>query len=444
MSLESKILWYEGMFLSPQHFQQQERYLERYVESKCSAYGAYGWGLQEFELDQELLKLGKLGVIHAHGVFPDGTPFRFPEIDEAPPVLDVPENIHNETVYLGIPVKRPGAMDVVSDTGNQGLARFYSYEHEIRDVTTDSGENLSLDVGKLRIRLLLESDDRSGYACIGVVKISESREDKNIILDEQFIPTCLDIKVSSKLDGFLSELVGLLHHRAEAIAGRLADANRGGTAEVADYMMLQLINRIEPLCQHLSQMKGLHPVSLYTELVQIVGELSTFVASQKRPPMLPVYLHDELQATFIPLMDSLRGGLSMVYEQTAVSLNLVEKKYGIRVAQISDRSLIGNAMFVLAARANVKDASLQNALAAQLKIASVERIRQLVNAGMPGIPMKVLPVAPRQIPFHSGFTYFELDRQSPLWKELQKSGGIAMHVGGDFPGLEMEFWAIRQ
>ena len=444
MSLESKILWYEGMFLSPQHFQQQERYMERFVESKCLAYGVYGWGLQEYELDQQLLKLGKLSVIHSKGVFPDGTPFSFPDVDAPPPVIDISENIHDEIVYLGIPVKRPGAMDVTSESGNQGLARYYSFEHDIRDVSTESGQNMSLDVGKLRIRLLLESDDRSGYACIGITKISESREDKNILLDDQYIPTCVDTSVSQKVDGFISELVGLLHHRAEAIAGRLADANRGGTAEVADYMMLQLINRIEPLCLHLSHMQSLHPVDLYKELIQIVGELSTFVSTQKRPPLLPVYLHEDLQSTFLPIMDSLRGGLSMVYEQTAVSLNLVEKKYGIRVAQISDRSLIGNSMFVLAARADVKAASLQNGLAAQLKIASVERIRQLVNAGMTGIPIKVLPVAPRQIPFHSGYTYFELDRQSPLWKELQKSGGIAMHVGGDFPGLELEFWAIRQ
>jgi len=444
MSLESKILWYEGMFLSPQHFQQQERYMERFVESKCLAYGAYGWGLQEYELDQQLLKLGKLSVIHSKGVFPDGTPFNFPDVDAAPPVIDISENIHDEIVYLGIPVKRPGAMDVTSESGNQGLARYYSFEHDIRDVSTESGQNMSLDVGKLRIRLLLESDDRSGYACIGITKISESREDKNILLDDQYIPTCVDTSVSQKVDGFISELVGLLHHRAEAIAGRLADANRGGTAEVADYMMLQLINRIEPLCLHLSHMQSLHPIDLYKELIQIVGELSTFVSTQKRPPLLPVYLHEDLQTTFLPIMDSLRGGLSMVYEQTAVSLNLVEKKYGIRVAQISDRSLIGNSMFVLAARADVKATSLQTGLAAQLKIASVERIRQLVNAGMTGIPIKVLPVAPRQIPFHSGYTYFELDRQSPLWKELQKSGGIAMHVGGDFPGLELEFWAIRQ
>jgi type VI secretion system protein ImpJ len=54
-----------------------------------------------------------------------------------------------------------------------------------------------------------------------------------------------------------------------------------------------------------------------------------------------------------------------------------------------------------------------------------------------------LPVAPRQIPFHVGVTYFEIDRNSPFWKEMQTSGGLALHVAGDFPNLEMTLWAIR-
>ena len=33
MSLSSKVIWSEGMFLNPQHFQQ-------YIDAKCSALGA--------------------------------------------------------------------------------------------------------------------------------------------------------------------------------------------------------------------------------------------------------------------------------------------------------------------------------------------------------------------------------------------------------------------
>jgi len=444
MSLDSKVVWSEGMFLNPQHFQQQERYFERLLEGKCSAYGAYGWGIHSFEIDQQLLSLGKISITKANGVFPDGTPFSFPDVDEPPPVFEVPENTHNSIIYLCVPVKRPGAVDVIEQQNTQGLARYYSSEQETRNVSNESGDNISLNVGKLRFRLMLETDDLSGYACIGLVRVAESRDDKNILLDDSYIPTCLDCKKSPKLSSFLTEVIGLLHHRGEAIAGRLADTNRGGTAEVADYMMLQLINRIEPMANHLSNMNGLHPVDLFAESVQMVGELSTFVSKNKRAPEFPVYLHDNLQATFTPVMAELRNCLSMVYEQSAISLNLVEKKYGIRVAEIADRSLIGSAVFILSVRADIAEEAIRTHLPAQIKIGPVERIRQLVNAAMPGIGLKPLPVAPRQIPYHSGYTYFQLDKQSEFWNELKHSGGFALHIGGDFPGLELEFWAIRE
>ena len=58
--------------------------------------------------------------------------------------------------------------------------------------------------------------------------------------------------------------------------------------------------------------------------------------------------------------------------------------------------------------------------------------------------LRALPVAPRQIPFHAGFCYFELEtRGNEMWRQLETSSGLAMHVAGDFPGLELEFWAIR-
>ena len=444
MSLDSKVVWSEGMFLNPQHFQQQDRYFERYISGKCDVFGSYGWGVTSFELDQQLLKLGKLSIVSAKGIFPDGTPFSVPDLNEPPPVIDVPENTRGAVVYLSIPVRRPGAVDVLPENQTQGLARYYSSEFEVRDATEEGSDNLKIDVAKLRMKLLLDGDDLSGYACIGIIKIVEAREDKTVVLDDQFIPTCMDIAVASKLSGFLMELVGLLRQRGESIAGRLADARRGGTAEVSDYMMLQLINRIEPLAEHLARVKGLHPVDMYREVLQMLGELSTFTSKTKRPPAVAQYLHDKLTESFIPLMSGLRGCLSAVYEQTAVSLPLIEKKYGIRVSEITDRSLLSSASYVLSARADVAEEILRSRLPAQVKIGPVERIRQLVNAAMPGIQLKPLPVAPRQIPFRSGYCYFELERNSPFWKELQNSGGFALHIGGDFPGLEMEFWAVRQ
>ena len=53
------------------------------------------------------------------------------------------------------------------------------------------------------------------------------------------------------------------------------------------------------------------------------------------------------------------------------------------------------------------------------------------------------PVAPRQLPYHAGSTYYELDRGSEHWQQLSNSGGFAFHIAGQFPGLNLAFWAIR-
>ena len=69
-----------------------------------------------------------------------------------------------------------------------------------------------------------------------------------------------------------------------------------------------------------------------------------------------------------------------------------------------------------------------------------KKITELVSSRS-GVPVR--DRSPRQIPYHAGFAYFELDQTVDLWDQLKDSGGIAMHVAGEFPGLALEFWAIR-
>jgi len=144
------------------------------------------------------------------------------------------------------------------------------------------------------------------------------------------------------------------------------------------------------------------------------------------------------------VMAELRRSLSMVMEQTAVPLQLQKHKYGIYVATIADRSLLQRASFVLAVHANITNEELSARFPSQVKAGPAEMISELVNLQLPGIRLRQLPVAPRQIPYHSGFSYFELDRSSELWKKMANTGGFAFHIGAEFPGLELEFWAIKE
>ena len=444
MSASNKVVWSEGMFLRPQHFQQQDRYIERYVESRCQAFGAHSWGVMELSLDHELLKLGKISVSRVKGVFPDGTPFSAPEVDHLPPPLEIPENVHDEIVYLAVPLRRSGAQQVLFDNQILASARYEMTEFEARDDASEVTDTTGIQVGKLRMSLLKESSDRSGYACIGICKIVESRPDKLVILDERYMPSALDIRALPPLLGFTSELLGSLIQRSEQIAGRIVGSGRAGSAEIADYMLLQLINRLIPMVKHLNEMQGCHPENLYYELIQMAGELATFTTSNKKAPDCPTYRHDKLLETYAPVFRALQESMSMVDDTTAVPLNLVVKARGIQVSVIKDRSLLSTARFYIAAKAQIPENTLRSRLPDQLKVGPVEKITQLVTTAIPGISLIPLSVAPKQIPYHAGMTYFELNRNSNYWSEMSGSSAFAMHVSGAFPGLELEFWAVKE
>jgi type VI secretion system protein ImpJ len=432
------------MFLRPQHFQQHDRFIEQLVEGRCSRLRPYPWGLFELQIDKELLTQGKLVVNLCRGVFPDGTPFNVPDDDDPPPPLDVPPGAKETKVYLALPVRQRSAEEVSSDDSDaDSLARYLGNEIEVRDYNVDDDTEAQILTGKLRLKLLLENEERASHTTIPLTRIKEIRADKNLTLDERCLATCLDCRAVPRLHGFLKELQGLLHHRAEALAGRITQAGSGGASEVADFMILQAVNRMEPLFTHLCEMTGLHPEDFYRIGVQAAGELATFASKKRRPVSLPPYRHDDLEASFEPLMASLRASLSMVIEQNAIAIPLQEHKYGIRVAALADRTLLDTASFVLAANADMASDWLRRGFPTQVKIGPVEKIRQLVNLQLPGIVIRPLSVAPRQIPYHAGFTYFELDRTGELWKELKTSGGFAFFVGAEFPGLKLEFWAIK-
>lgn len=442
MSREQKVVWSEGMFLQPQHFQQHDRYLEKLVESRVGPVTPYGWGFVKLVVDESSQALGKLAISSASGIFPDGTPFDFPASQEAPLPLDVPANAKDQLVVLAVPLRRPDTRETeLESTDESSLARYSVTELEIPDNTA---ENLArIQVGQLRMRLMLLSDVTDAYACLGVVRLVERRANNELVLDKRFIPPTLRVSENGPLSGYAREVAGMLHQRGEELAAQVTQPGRGGVGEIADFLLLQTVNRYEPVLAYYTRTSLLHPEDLFITCLQLAGELSTFSRENRRVPSYPDYLHDNLEKSFTPLIDDLRRSLSMVLHRSAVPIDLQDRKFGVRVAIISDQDLLKSASFVLAVNAQISPELLRTRFPSQVKIGPVERIRDLVNLQLPGIPLRAMPVAPRQIPFHAGFNYFELERGGELWDQLQRSGGMAMHIAGEFPGLELEFWGIK-
>ncbi|MEI2415182.1 type VI secretion system baseplate subunit TssK [Orrella sp. JC864] len=443
MALHHKVIWSEGMFLRPQHFQQQERYLERALHLRTAPLQGLFWGYARLALDSDALALGKVALRAAQGVFPDGTAFEFDHPADAPLALEVPPGTRGQRVMLALARQREGTADAVYEAAHDALARHDVIEIELQDSTEGGLEPVLLQAGRPRLRLLLEHEAGDEWLTLGVARIAERRPDNRVVLDEAYIAPWLSAGAEPRLAGYVQELAGLLHARAQTLAARLAQPGRGGVAEVADFMLLSLVNRYAGSLWHAGQIEGLHPERLFHDWLMLACDLATYTSPQRRWTDPPAYAHDDLQASFGPLMDELRRSLSAVLEQNALQIPLEDRGRGVKVAQVADRELLRQAGFVLAVHAQMPGEALRAHFPAQVKIGPVERIRDLVHLQLPGVPVRALPVVPRQIPYHAGYVYFELDKHSELWRQLEQTGAMALHLAGEFPGLSMEFWAIR-
>ncbi len=173
--------------------------------------------------------------------------------------------------------------------------RYRRAPYDAPDANSGSFANAMLEVGRSRLSYLLSGQPTAGYALLPVAVIVEMRPDLSVVLDDKFVAPCLNCAAQPLLSGFLAELQGLITHRAEAIAARMADPSVRGTAEIADFMLLQSMNRAEPLLRHLlAAAATLHPEAFYQHCIVLAGELATYTAQSKRATVFPPYRHDDV------------------------------------------------------------------------------------------------------------------------------------------------------
>lgn len=443
MSWIDRVVWREGMFLRPQHFQQQDRYLHNLLERRAGALGPCAWGIRELEVDQALLKHGKFVLSQCAGVFDDGAPFEFQEGDQENPTLDLGSDATGMTIYLAVLRARSGEVQVVPRGDTQKLTRHRASTWQAGDSNSDTADSAELEVAKLRLRLVLERDRLSDDTFLGVARIAKVEDNGTLVLDNSFIPPCLDCHLQPRIQSLITETAGLLRIRGEYLAERITEGSRGGVAEVAKYLLLQVINRYEPLFAHWERLPGLHPLTLYDVALQLAGELSTFNAKTRRPPNFQSYRHDRLDESLRPVFKVISEELTRVPDETATEIPLKSDRYGFYVALVGDVDLHATSNLVLATKADMPTESLRRDFPPLVTIGAPQMITQLVKSHLPGVGLFPLPTTPQQIPFHAGYTYFELDRNSSHWKNIDEAKGIALHVPEKFPGLALTLWAIK-
>ena len=444
MSWRSKVIWSQGMFLQPHHFQQEARHVEHLIDLRVRATGPHAWGFSELVLDEGLLALGRVGLVRASGVLPDGTPFMIPSTDAAPLPLALKPDVKGEIIYLGAPVARSGVTEIdFGDAASRELCRFRAVNEELRDHTNAGDEPEPIQTGALNLSLVSARDATDAYTLLGVARVVELRADHQVVLDRGYIAPQTRIEASAQLSATALLLHGLIQQRARLLAARMGQLGHG-VSEMADFLMLQSLNRAEPVFRQHAGAPHVHPSEFHLACLQLAGDLSTFASESRHAPEFPLYRHVDLNATFAPVVEALRGMLSVVLERNALQIELADRGRGVRTGVFPDPELARTSTFVLAVNAQLPSEQVRQRFPSQSKLGPADRLRDLVNLQLPGVTMRLLPTAPRQLPFHAGFHYFELDRSADLWKQIERSGSLALHVAGDFPGLELELWAIRQ
>lgn len=449
MSWYNKVAWSEGLFLRPQLFQQQERYLEHLAHKRAAALSPFYWGFGRYAIDAESLSLGKVVLASASGIFPDGTPFDTPGQTLPPaPLTILPEHL-DQPIYLAVPIRTPNGEETTFGDGaelNASLARFSVFETELRDANSIGQGPKTVQLSRLRLRLMPHRELTEAWIGLPLTRVTTLRSDGSIQLDARLIPPVAGYGASALLSDWLTNLHGLCRLRAESLAARLSgsDGKSSEAAEVSDFLLLQILNRYEPLMEHWLRVGETSPEALYTALRSMSSELATYVrASTRRPRQHAAYTHVDPYLTFKELVGDVQALLNDVLVRSAQSIPLADRPNGVRVASVDTAQLQGFSSLVFAVAGHVPPDQLVVQFPARCKVGPSDRLPELIRSHLPGIPLQALPVPPRQIPFNAGFVYFQIEARGPLWEHLQSHGGLALHMAGEIPGLRMELWGVR-
>lgn len=444
MSKNSRVIWSEGLFIKPHHFQQMQNNVEYLIESRSKSLITNRYGILDFKINEEHLKFGKITLDYVSGIMPDGTYFDFPVEDLLPHSLEVSSTqAGNEIVYLVVSEKNNSQYEICQST--EGAGRYIKESSLVRDTHSDTGKVDEIDIARVKLDLMLGNEDKSSYSAIAIARIQHKTDSGAVQLYPDYIPCHLNSKRIQIISSYLTELEGLVRTRAENIAKRVGSPSQSGVADVSDFMMLQLLNGMQGELKGVLNTNHLHPEVLHHFMMRYSSELATFVAENRLPPTFLSFDHAYPDQSIKEGMYLLREALSYEFDLRAIPIQIKPREYGISIAPIGDTSLLNDAEFILALKAQMSHEDLKRYFLQQAKVASIENIRDITSVQLPAIPLIPLPVTPRQLPYHADYLYFKLDKSHSSWQMLKGSSGFAFHVPPEnFPNLNMQFWAIRE
>jgi len=444
-----KLVWTEGLFMTPQHLQQSDQYTESIVHSRVHAIVPYDWGINEVQFDERALTAGQVRLGKCQGVFADGTPFyigdRGEDQVEARPLEGAfPAALEALDVFLAVPSPRETAANVALDPAKAGPAtRMVAAQVSVPDVNTGRNDTV-ITWGRSNLRILFGTEPRDAFETIRVAQLVRDRTGA-IVLRPTYIPPVLRIYASDSLmkgmRRVLSALVGKQKSLADGRRMRTAASVDFQASDTAKFWMLHTMNSFIPLFSHLVDHGDCHPEQAYLAIGSLIGELCTFAADAD-PTAIPKFNYLELGDCFEPMFDLAVRLISEVMAESYTVVPLEKRDDGMYLGKFEDPKLPRTHELFLEAK-GPDEGILRERLPKLMKVGSWTQIGYILNAAMPGVEVGIEYRPPGAIPVKPGLVYLRVGQSGNYWNDILGSGTIAIYQPIDPQKVDLRLIAVK-
>jgi len=444
------VIWKEGMFLQPQHFQQMQRQIRQNMYDICTAHSPYWFGVSELEFDCDAIANGMMLLTKCKGVLPDQTPFAIPLQDVLPAARSFTDHFTHEQqtldVYLALPLVMEGspsasAIGIENGTATRYCARTVS-------VCDDSDGRLhkEIEIGGYNFTLLFGDESRDQYAVLRIAVIARNFCGETV-LSQEFIPPLLSIGASPYLQSSLRSLLELLFAKINILSGQRKNIDSGfagfsGSDENA-FRLLYTLNTYTPLVNQYYLWPNEHPYSLFGVLAMLAGALCTF-SSEVSIVNLPQYDHGNLSRMFGTLFKIVRDVLETDIQAGCVVIPVEQLSAATFTCRVPNEKLFGAAAFFLGIAADCAEKELVVGALQRIKMCSRNNLDMLISSAMPGLQLRHVIHPPQGLSTKPGFVYFSFDQQCDFWKQMVAAGTIAFYFPHNYKNLRMEILALKE
>jgi len=441
MRILQPVVWSKGTFLSPQHLQIQDRFIESILQFRSDALQFRPWGFHSLKINHEALGGGSFAIHEASGIFPDGLLFEIPTSDPAPPAKPLAGYFEPDQnfidLYLAIPNHRISGVNL--SMRERGIdTRYVAEVFSFRDENTGSSEK-PVQLARKNFRILVEGEPKGGCVTMPVARVE--RMGDSFQLDPQFAPPLLDFSANEFISSIARRLIEILSAKSGILAGMRRQKNQSlaefTTADIANFWLLYTVNQYFPIVRHLFETRHGHPEELFSTMLALASTLTTF-SLKLQPRDLPLYDHEKLGACFADLDEKLRHLLETVIPSNFVSLPLKLIRPSVYAAAIFEDRFLENTRMFLAIQADMNEGELIQKVPQLVKVCSASHIEHLIRQALPGVQLTHIMSPPTTIPIKLNHQYFSLNQAGLAWEAIGRARNIAAYIPGDFENAQAE------